>query len=116
MDIRENSEAFFKRLVKLEKAKKLLTKKKRCVLFKVIDGSSFVVNFQLEKVEVIDKPNLDSEVELKVESDSQTYRELFDGKITPAEAYHAGRLFFDGIPYKGYPWLTRLIRITQTGR
>ena len=45
MDIRENAEAFFKRLVKLEQAKKLLTKKKRRVLFKVIDGSSFVVDF-----------------------------------------------------------------------
>lgn len=120
MSIKEKAEKFFNKFSEIIPAIEMLPKNDKRVLFNVIDNLSFIVTFNkrgifikhLKKLQNTKKKSFD----LVVEADKDTYLKIFNNDITPAEAYQCRKLFFGGIPYKEYPWLTRFIRIIQTKR
>lgn len=111
---------FFKYYLNIPAAKKLIPKNDKTILFNIKDNDSFLVVFKNNKIKVLkkefDKNNMDKLFDLVVDSDSKTIHEIFDLSLTPAEAYQNKRLYFHGIPYKEYPWLTHFIRVLQTKR
>ena len=110
----EAAKAFFATVAREEAAARFLADAIRTVSFQVTGGESFTVRVQRGDVRV-DKGATPT-ADLRVEVDAETCLKLFAGRVSPAEAFHQRKLWFDGIPYIGYPWLTRLIKIGQTGR
>lgn len=102
---------FLKRLIKKEEALGLLRTKDNTIIFQVSDGEPFtlIVNngeISLRRGEVENS-------DLQLEADTNTYLRLFNGEISPAKAWVERKLFFRGIPWLGFPWITRLIKIGQ---
>lgn len=114
MDIIEKARVFFERATEIDSARKLMAGGPKRVLFQTSDGPGFVVEFSGDTVRVSGAD--EKRVDLSLEADTQTYLALFEGALSPAAAFHSRKLFFDGIPYKGYPWVTRMIKIIQTNR
>ena len=110
----QSAQLFFEKASLIEAAKRHLIPKNISVLFRVLDENTFTVRFRNGKIEC--EEMADEKADLKIEANRNTYVALFEGKISPAEAFHQRTLLFDGIPYIGFPWLTRLIKIIQHGR
>lgn len=115
MSLKNTAERFFKRLIDIEPAKQFLTHNQKNVRFEVTGESPFIVSFSQDGIETMDDDGKIT-VDFGVEANEETYMEIFAGKISPAEAFQGRRLFFGGILYKDFPWLTRMMKIAQTGR
>jgi len=111
MNIVDEAQKFFQKAFTIESGKKLLAEGRKKILFRNSDGPSFVVDFAGDSISVSEGETKD--IDLGVESTSESYSKIFRGILSPGTAYHNRSLYFDGIPYKGYPWLTHLIKLIQ---
>jgi len=114
----EKANNFFKNYLNIPITKKILPKNEKKALFKIKDDDSFYLVFGKGRIEVkkieVDENNIKKTFDLVLESDKKTIGEIFNSNLTPAEAYQNKKLYFRGIPYKEYPWLTHFIRVLQT--
>jgi putative sterol carrier protein len=111
-DLFEAAEDFFlRRLVKKKEASKLLKAKDNTIIFHVSDGEPFTLIAKNGEIKL--KEGETENWDLRLKADKNTYLRLFNGEISPANAWIKGKLFFKGIPWLGYPWITRLIKIGQ---
>ena len=111
MNVVEEARNFFQKALTIESGKKLLSEGRKKILFRNSDGPSFVVEFAVDSISVSEGNTND--IDLGVESTSENYSKIFRGILSPGTAYHNRSLYFDGIPFKGYPWLTHLIKLIQ---
>jgi putative sterol carrier protein len=109
----QQAQSFFEKAVTLETAQAHLGNKDLTVLFTVLNGHPFRLRIQDGKIRC-EEP-ADAEADLRLEADEDTYRALFGGRLSPAHAFHRRILRFVGIPYIGFPWLTRLMKLIQGG-
>ena len=110
----EVAKEFFTRVAREEAASPLLSSTEKTVSFEVVGGEPFTLEFRHNEITV--REGSTATADLRVEVDVETCLKLLTGRMSPAEAFHQRRLWFDGIPYIGYPWLTRLIKIGQVTR
>jgi len=111
MNIVDEARIFFQKALTIESGKKLLMEGHKKILFRNSDGPSFVVDFTKDAISVAEGNGND--IDLSLESTSENYSKIFRGMLTPATAYHNRNLYFDGIPFKGYPWLTHFMKLIQ---
>jgi len=109
----EQAKSFFEKAVTLETARAHLGNKNLTVLFKVLNGRPFTVKIRDGGIRCEEAGG--DEADLQLEADEETYRALFRGRLSPAQAFHRRILRFEGIPYIGFPWLTRLMKLIQSG-
>lgn len=111
-DLFEMAEDFFlKRLIQKEKALKHLKTQNKVIIFNVSNGEPFTLVVKNGEIRLEKGEEKNSDLQLKADTD--TYINLFNGRVSPARAWVDGKLFFKGIPWLGYPWVTRLIKIGQ---
>ena len=116
----EEANNFFKKYLDIPYAKKLMPKNDKIIFFNIKVNNDFFFFFKKYKFKFLkkkfDRNNADKIFDLVVDTDNKTINEIFNLNLTPAEAYQNKKLYFHGIPYKEYPWLTHFIRVLQTKR